>query len=138
MNAYIDASVVLRILFGEPDPLAAWRRINRPISSRLLGVECLRTLDRVRLRDRIDDQTMAERRGALLETLAAIDVVPLDERILDRAAGPFPTSMRTLDAIHLASAIEVRDELPDLVVATHDAELGLAATALGFEVLGLD
>jgi predicted nucleic acid-binding protein len=136
VNVYVDASVVLRVVLGEPEPLADWPAIDRPLSSRLLRVECLRALDRARTLDRLDDATLAERRGALLEILAAIDVVPLDEAVFDRAGEPFPTQVRTLDAIHLASALGVRDQLDGLVFATHDATLALAATAMGFDVRG--
>jgi uncharacterized protein len=135
--AYVDASVVVRVLLAEPDPLREWRSLDRLVSSRLLEVECLRALDRLRLLEHVDDRTSGERRRALLDTLATVDVVPLDERILERAAQPFPTLVRTLDAIHLASALEVRDEIDDLLFATHDERLGLAASAMGFAVVGL-
>jgi uncharacterized protein len=138
LNVYIDSSVVVRILFGEPDPLAIWSQIERPVSSELLGIECLRTLDRLRLRDRLDDRAFAERRRAMLEVIAAIEVVPLEASILERAGDPFPTSLGTLDAIHLASALAIRDELPLMVFATHDDELGLAASSMGFDVQGVD
>ncbi|HEV2005079.1 MAG TPA: type II toxin-antitoxin system VapC family toxin [Candidatus Limnocylindrales bacterium] len=126
MNVYIDSSVVVRILFGEPDPLAIWSHIERAVSSELLGIECLRTLDRVRLRDHLDGRAFGERRRAMLDVIAAIEIVPLEDSILERAGDPFPTSLGTLDAIHLATAIAVRDELPSMVFATHDDELGLA------------
>lgn len=138
MNVYIDSSVVVRIVFGEPDPLAIWSQIERPVSSELLGIECLRTLDRVRLRDRLDGRVFGERRRAMLDVIAAIEVVPLEASILERAGDPFPTSLGTLDAIHLASALAIRDELPGMVFATHDDELGLAALSMGFEVQGVE
>lgn len=138
MNAYVDSSVVVRILFGEPNPLRAWLEIDRAVSSELLAVECLRTLDRVRLRDRLDDRTFGERRRSMFEAIDAIEVVPLDGAILERAGDRLPTSVATLDAIHLASALAIRDEVPDLVFATHDVELGLAASAMGFDVQGVD
>jgi predicted nucleic acid-binding protein len=138
LNVYIDSSVVVRIVFGEPDPLAIWSQIERPVSSELLGIECLRTLDRVRLRDRLDGRVFGERRRAMLDVIAAIEVVPLEASILERAGDPFPTSLGTLDAIHLASALAIRDELPGMVFATHDDELGLAASSMGFDVQGLD
>jgi predicted nucleic acid-binding protein len=138
LNVYIDSSVVVRIVFGEPDPLAIWSQIERPVSSELLGIECLRTLDRVRLRDRLDGRVFGERRRAMLDVIAAIEVVPLEASILERAGDPFPTSLGTLDAIHLASALAIRDELPGMVFATHDDELGLAALSMGFEVQGVE
>ena len=137
MIAYVDSSVVLRIVLGQPDPLPEWSRLERAISSELLRVECLRTIDRLRIRAGLDDRTVADRRGALLETIEAIDLVALDASILSRAAEPFPTLVRTLDALHLASALAIREELPSLVFFTHDVTLGLAAAATGFDVWGL-
>jgi predicted nucleic acid-binding protein len=138
LNVYLDSSVVVRILFGEPDPLAIWTRIERPVSSELLGVECLRTLDRLRLRDHLDGRLFGERRRAMLEVIAAIETVPLEGSILERAGDPFPTSIGTLDAIHLATALAIRDDLPGMIFATHDDELGLAASSMGFDVQGVD
>ncbi len=51
---------------------------------------------------------------------------------------PLPTPLGTLDAIHLATALlwrETRD--PDLLVATHDRALALAARGSGFRVIGI-
>ena len=58
--------------------------------------------------------------------------------VLARAAQPFPVVLGTLDAIHLATALLWRERSDaDLVMATHDATLGLAARAVGFRVIGL-
>ncbi len=136
MNAYIDSSVLLRLVFAEPGLLSSWGQITSPVASELIRVECLRTIDRLSLSIRLDDEVIAERRNAILQLLSTFDLVPVTTAILDRAAEPFPTAVGTLDAIHLASALEVRSgrELP--LVATHDRELGLAARSLGFEVDG--
>jgi hypothetical protein len=58
--------------------------------------------------------------------------------ILRRAGDPYPVAIKSLDAIHLATALVWRDRrAPDLVFATHDRQLGRAAAPLGFEVFGL-
>lgn len=137
MIAYVDSSVILRIVLGQRDPLEAWHRIKRPVASDLVQVECLRTIDRARLAGRLDDREVASRRSGLLELLDALELVALEPAILDRAAHPFPTSLGTLDALHLATALAVRDDLGSLVFATHDRSLGNAAAAVGFEVHGL-
>ena len=49
MIAYIDSSVLLRIILGQRDRLKEWARVTRVIASALAEVECLRTLDRLRL-----------------------------------------------------------------------------------------
>ena len=137
VTAYVDASVLLRVVFGEPNALGTWLRIGRAVSSELIRIEALRTLDRKRLRDRLDDRAVAERRAEILEAIDAFELVRLDAAILERAAEPFPTSLGTLDALHLATALVVRDQVDDLVLATHDESLGLAARAMGFSVEGL-
>ena len=138
MIAYIDSSVVLRIVLGQANPLDAWSHLERPVASELVRIECLRTIDRARLAGRLDDLTVASRRSGLLELLDGLELVALEQAILDRAADPFPTSISTLDAVHLATALSIRDDLPSLAFATHDRSLGNAATAMGFEVHGLN
>jgi hypothetical protein len=136
VRAYVDTSVVLRVAFAEPDQLEAWSRITRPLSSELLRIECLRTLDRARLRQTLDEAEVASIRADLLEIIDAFDLVELDEQVKARATEPFPTMLRTLGAMHLSSAVLARAaEDDELVFATHDRELAIAATAMGFKVL---
>ena len=67
----------------------------------------------------------------------AVDLVVLQRPILARASEPFPTPLGTLDALHLATALVWRDRNPqELVVATHDRDLALAARSFGFVVAG--
>ena len=135
MRAYVDSSVVLRVTLGEADKLTEWTRITDPISSELIRIECLRTLDRARLQGRLEDPELARLRADLLQIIETFALIELDEGIKSRAADPFPTLVRTLDALHLASALAVRATAGDLVMATHDGELAIAAEALGFEVV---
>jgi predicted nucleic acid-binding protein len=136
VNVYVDSSVLLRIVLNEPGALREWRRIERPLASELIRLECRRTIDRARIRQRLDDQAVAQRRAAVLEVLDAFDMVPLDALVLERAAEPFPTLLSSLDAIHLATAVLARAQVEDLHFATHDEELAIAAHAMGFRVLG--
>jgi predicted nucleic acid-binding protein len=131
----VDSSVVLRVLFGESDPIAGWAE-DEPVSSELLRVESLRVVDRARIRQNLSDQEAARLRSAALELTDSIALVPVTSDILERAAEPFPTTLRTLDAIHLATALALRAEYPGLTLATHHGELAVAATALGFPVEG--
>jgi predicted nucleic acid-binding protein len=136
VNVYVDSSVLLRVVLGEPHRLRAWSSITRALSSELLRIECLRTLDRARVRGGMTDSVVSERRAAILEQLGVFDLIRLEPRVLERAAESFPTSLGTLDAIHLASALLAKRDVPDLVLATHDAQLAMAARSVGFEVLG--
>jgi predicted nucleic acid-binding protein len=136
LNVYVDSSVLLRIVLGEPDRLEIWPAITNPVSSELIRLECLRTIDRARIRLGIDDRQIARYRADVLEAIDAFSLVALDSVVLERAAEPFPTALGSLDAIHLASALLVRDSLEALAFATHDDELGTAARATGFQVSG--
>src|SRR5712692_801597 len=110
MNVYIDSSVVLRIVLGEGGKLKAWSKIENAVSSELVRLESLRTIDRARIRLGLKDDVVASRRAALLETLDSLHLVAVDGPVLERAAEPFPTLLGSLDAIHLASALLVRDK----------------------------
>jgi len=137
MTVYLDSSVLLRIILGEPEPLTTWSTVTDPVSSELIRLECLRTIDRARIRLRLDDRQVAQQRADVLEAIEALSLVPLDGAVLQRASEPMPTLLGSLDAIHLASALLVRDQLPGLAFATHDHELGTAALSVGFAVHGL-
>jgi predicted nucleic acid-binding protein len=137
MIAYVDSSVILRVVLGQPQALAEWKRIRNGIASALVEVECLRTLDRLRLRQDLPDAEVAVRRTAIDAILARLSLVDPTRPILARAAQPFPTLLGTLDAIHLATALLWRDRNEgDLVVATHDGALATAARACGLTAIG--
>jgi predicted nucleic acid-binding protein len=136
--AYVDASVLLRVAFGQPNALPEWRHIDRGVSSALVMTESLRTLDRVRLRGGLSDIEVARRRSAILALIDSLELVEIDTPVLNRAAQPMPTELGTLDAIHLASALLWKDAFGiDPSMATHDKALGLAAQAHGLKVLGI-
>ena len=137
MNVYVDSSVLLRVVLGEPERLEIWPTITNPVSSELIRLECLRTIDRARIRLGLDDRQIANYRADVLEAIEAFTLVALDSIVLERAAEPFPTGLGSLDAIHLASALLARDSVGELLFATHDDELGTAARATGFRVHGV-
>jgi len=137
LNVYVDSSVLLRVVLGEPGRIRIWPKITRAVSSELIRLECLRTIDRARLRLGLGDEDVADRRAAVIEALEGFALVPLGREVLERAAEPFPTMLGSLDAVHLASALVVRDAFEELSLATHDRELATAARAEGFRVRGL-
>ena len=137
MNAYIDSSVLLRIVLGEPEPLPGWSLIDQALSSELIRVECLRTIDRARVQLRLGDDVVSRKRADVLEAIDSLSLVPLGRLVLDRAAEPFPTLVGSLGAIHLASALLVREQYDDLLFATHDQQLAFAARAMGLSVAGV-
>ena len=138
MIAYVDTSALLRHVLQEPGRLEELRSGDALVSSELLAVEALRTIDRLRHQGALSLQEATARREVLTEWLEAIDLVLLRRPILARASEPFPSPLGTLDALHLATALVWRDRSSqqDLVIATHDRDLALAARAFGFEVRG--
>jgi predicted nucleic acid-binding protein len=136
--AYLDSSVLLRQVLGQPNKLEEWTKIESAVASALVEVECLRTLDRLRLRVRLSDRDLADRREAVHRLMDEIDLVEPVGAVLKRAAQPLPTALGTLDAIHLSTALlwkELRGA--DLVMATHDQALATAARASGLRVIGV-
>lgn len=138
MIAYVDASVLLRIALGQPNALPEWRQVERGVSSALVTTESLRVLDRLRLRTKLADAEVSKRRATILSLIASLEVVEIDSAVLDRAAQPMPTEIGTLDAIHLATALLWKAMTRvELVMATHDSALALAAQAHGLLVVGV-
>jgi hypothetical protein len=136
--AYLDSSVLLRKVLGQPGSLREWAAIRTGVASALAETECLRTLDRLRLRAGLSDAELARRREAVFRLLESIQLVEVTGPVLARAAQPLPTELGTLDAIHLATATLWREHTRgDLVMATHDAALATAARACGLMVVGL-
>jgi predicted nucleic acid-binding protein len=124
---YLDSSAILKIVVSEPeskalvDFLGDWP--NR-ISSELARTEVLRALRRANV-------TVTQfRRGQ--KTLERIGLVPIDTRVLNDAALLKPTALRSLDAIHLATALSVRSELGGIV--SYDGRLSDAATGARLKV----
>jgi len=120
---YLDSSVALRVLLGHSTSAAEWLELvtGSPssvfVSSRILNTELMRTLRR-------EGQPLSLR----YRVLEPLQTIPLTEGILAEAEAIVP-HVKTLDAIHLASALACG---LDPIIVTHDA--GMKATA---EMMGL-
>ncbi|HEV2669693.1 MAG TPA: PIN domain-containing protein [Gemmatimonadales bacterium] len=137
MIAYLESSVILRLVLGQPAALRELRSFDAGATSALAEVECLRTLDRLRLAEGLGDLQLAERRAAVYEILGRLTIIDVTRPVLERASQPLPVTLGTLDALHLASALAWREHAgEDVVLATHDARLGAAARALGLDTVG--
>ncbi len=137
MNCYyLDSSILMRKILGQPKALKEWPEIRQAVSSRLLKVECLRTIDRLSQIRSISQNNVAEVRVRLFHLLDRVGLLPLTERVLSRAEQSFPTPLGSLDSLHLATALLWVEKKGPIVFATHDQQLALAAKAQGFEVLG--
>jgi predicted nucleic acid-binding protein len=137
MIAYVDTSALLRLILREAGALDEIRRAEGLVSSELVVVESSRTLDRLRLANRLTMREAARAAGAVGEWLEAFDLVLLKPAVLSRAGQPLPLPLGTLDAVHLVSALiwQERRNRP-LVMATHDDALAGAAQAFGMHVIG--
>jgi predicted nucleic acid-binding protein len=138
MNVYLDSSVVVRKLQGEPAPVATWGRWERACSSVMLRVEVLRTIDRNRLKGALTDHNVADLITKAHAIFDVIEFVALSPPILSRASQSFLTPLGTLDALHLATALRVAEAgSMELTFLTHDAELAIAARSVNFAVEGI-
>ena len=128
----------MRIVLGDPNRIQqALEPFRARISSVLAEVECLRTIDRLRLRDGLSAAEIEIRMKALHQWLEGLELINLDSAVLKRASEPFPIPLGTLDAIHLATALLWQEERQtDLIMATHDQVLARVAKAYGTETVG--
>lgn len=137
MVAYIDTSVLLRIILTEKNRYTELSSHETLYSSVLLRTEAYRTLYRIRLENGLNDEEASVVFSKLLKFLAMISLVPITPNILREAEQFFPTSVATLDAIHLTSALAVQRRFPEVNrFLTHDSQLGRAAQAMGLKVAG--
>lgn len=126
---YLDASAIVKLATPEAETQALREHLaqhRQLITSRLATVEVPRALKR---RGPESEASAAE---PLREVLEHLQVVELDEAIAVVAAALSPASLRSVDAIHLASALAIGEELTDVV--TYDLRLAAAARSAGLEV----
>lgn len=137
MLAYVDSSVLLRFVLNEKNQLSEFKRISYAISSELIRVEALRTMDRCRIIDKLTDNEYVERVHIVHELLRDFELVRVSLPVLSRASQSFPTTIGTLDAIHLASCLLYREKTnKKIVLCTHDEALKKAGLVMDLEVLG--
>lgn len=139
MNVYAESSAVAAWLLGEPgsDPvreqLAAAEIV---LSSDLTLVECERVLIRAHSSGRITEAAAADRRGRLSQVAEHWAVLALGAEIVRRARRPFPLEpIRTLDALHLATALQARALVPETRLLSLDDRVRNCGKELGFELL---
>jgi predicted nucleic acid-binding protein len=136
---YVDASAVLRVLFGEPGQAVPLEAGDSVVSSHIVEVETFRAVDRLRLLGQLDDVRTAHKRKELADLLAMLDLAPVDGAVIGRAKDAFAVNIRALDAIHVATAetlLAAADGEP-LEFWTHDDRQATAALSRGLDVRGL-
>jgi predicted nucleic acid-binding protein len=136
--AYVDSSVLLRFILGQPEPLSELLRFDRRVTSMVAEVECLRAVESARSRGQLSADEAADRRRIVHAQLRRMRRLAVSLPVLRRAGEAYPLPIRSLDAIHLASALLVRErDAPGLVFATHDQQLGRLAAVMDLPVIGL-
>lgn len=142
MIVYVESSAILAWLLGEPSEMVALRELqgaDSVVTSSLTAVECSRGLARARALGRVSvaDELAALRLLDVAES--SWDVHDLSERVMVRARAAFPSEpIRTLDALHLATALIFREALGDVCMLSFDARIRDNARALGIPVTPVD
>ena len=124
---YLDSSASVKIVAGEPEASALRAFLAREGSARAASA-LLRT-EAIRAIRHLGPDALATTR----EALRRVDLVTVDDRILDAAAVLEPAWLRTLDAIHLATALALGDDLGAIV--TYDRRMTAAAATLGLRTV---
>jgi predicted nucleic acid-binding protein len=122
---YVDSSAIVRLVVREPQSAALRRylRRRRPlVSSALARTEVLRAV--------LPTGIAAQHRAT--QVLGRLELIRLNNRVLDAAGELEPAEVRSLDAIHLATAALLGDTLHRII--TYDERMADAATGLGFDV----
>ena len=131
MVAYLDSSVLLRhILLGE-EAIRGALKFPRVVSSELLEIECRRVLYRYRLAGELDDETLTVAGERLDEVLAGIALLEMSQQVKQRAMAPFAVNVRTLDALHVATALMAAEDAGGVAVFSHDEGMNRCARSLG-------
>ncbi|MBK6847008.1 MAG: type II toxin-antitoxin system VapC family toxin [Proteobacteria bacterium] len=139
MILYVESSAVLAWLLGEPtqrDVLATLTRAKRLVCSRLTLVEVDRTLHVAVAIGRIDATEAKTARELLARVRQQWAVLELTEQVCRRSGQRFPQEpVRTLDALHLASMLELQSLEPKIQPLTLDQRVRENALLLGFQPL---
>jgi predicted nucleic acid-binding protein len=123
---YLDSSAIVKLAVHEPESLALRRYLRRRqslVSSALARAEVLRAL--------LPAGEEAISRGRAV--LQRIDLVRVNDRILSAAGVLRPPELHSLDAIHLATAQELGNDVRTLV--TYDDRMVAAAKQLGYTIV---
>lgn len=122
---YVDSSALVKLAVGEPESAAlrSYLRSRRPlVSSALARTEVARAL--------LPAGAAAVQRGQ--QVLGRVEMLRINDRVLNAAGSLEPSELRSLDAIHLSTALQFGAELSAIV--TYDARMAVAAQNLGCHV----
>ena len=138
MKIYAESSAVLAWLLGERDGPRAREVLAKAelvIASDLTLLESDRVLVRAVALGEIEEAAAADRRAHLNEAAAHWHVLRLSPEIVDRARRPLPAEpIRTLDALHLASALAARSSVAGVELLSVDERIRRSGELLGFRL----
>jgi predicted nucleic acid-binding protein len=129
VTVFVDSSVVLAAILGEKERPADSFWSQRLVASRLIVYEVVVRLNAVGATSFVVDDALA--------LLGTFDLAELSETALGRALDPFSKRVRTLDALHLATACHLRTFDADLQLATFDSRMAEVAAAIGLRLFPL-
>lgn len=136
---YAESSAVLAWLLGETrgsEVADALRDAEAVIASDLTLVECERVLVRGWSTGLLSEAERIDQSAALARAAAHWVRLRVDADIIERALRPFPVEpVRTLDALHLASALVARSVAPDTRILSLDQRVRENAVRLGLDVV---
>ena len=141
MSVYAETSALLRWLLGADDGdtiRLALARAEAVFTSRLTLIEIERVISRQLAEGALSEEQAIECRQLVSTALPHWNVVQLIESISDRAAQRFPIEpIRTLDALHLSTAILILRFEPSLAMLSTDRRVLDNATRLGMTLVEL-
>lgn len=136
---YVETSAVLAWLFGEAasgDVTRAMNAADAVVTSSLTIVEAERAIHRAVVTRLVKEAAAHKLRGLLAQERLTWITMSLTADVLARAGRAFPVEpVRTLDAIHLATALAFTEALPDLKMLALDRRVADNATSLGMALL---
>lgn len=139
MILYAESSAVLAWLLNEPGAPAVLQQLRaaeRVCTSTLTGVECARALTRARQMGRLTRVEELAASQLLATAEAGWDLFAMTDAVLVRARAPLPNDpVRTLDALHLATALVLREHVGAVTFLSLDDRLRVSAAALDFDVV---
>jgi len=137
VRLYAESSAILAWLLGEAEGEDVRRQLagaEEVFTSVLTLVETDRVLIRAQVVEGLKEGDVVDRRRALARASRHWHLLQLHEEILDRARRSFPGEpIRTVDALHVASALAARAVVPELAILSLDSSIRGASTDLGFE-----
>jgi len=132
---YLESSAAVAWLFGESSASDVMRRMDEAevvVTSKLTIVEVERAIQRAIMLKLIKEASAQTLRGLLARERKKWITMGLTESVLARAGSAFPIEpVKTLDAIHLATALAFAAEFPEIGMLVLDRRLSANATALG-------